>query len=113
MAAVARLTRNLSQERASVLAKEAIELSTAGNVEVRDASSLAVCFKCHRGGFDRSGPNLNDATRRPTHFAFCQRRFHLRQPLNCILTVCVRTRLANFVKLLLSDMTTQTSRLRS
>jgi hypothetical protein len=36
MAAVARLTRNLSQERATVLAKEAIELSTAGNVQVRD-----------------------------------------------------------------------------
>lgn len=46
MAAVARLTRNLSQERATVLAKEAIELSTAGNVEVRDISSLNVRFTC-------------------------------------------------------------------
>jgi len=42
MAAVARLTRNLSQERATVLAKEAIELSTAGNVQVRDTSSLCI-----------------------------------------------------------------------
>jgi hypothetical protein len=42
MAAVARLTRNLSQERATVLAKEAIELSTAGNVQVRDTLSLCI-----------------------------------------------------------------------
>jgi hypothetical protein len=42
MAAVARLTRNLSQERATLLAKEAIELATAGNTQVRDISSLCI-----------------------------------------------------------------------
>jgi hypothetical protein len=49
MAAVARLTRNLSQERASVLAKEAIELSTAGNVEVRSTQPLCFYFACRCG----------------------------------------------------------------
>src|SRR5438876_850230 len=47
MAAVARLTRDLSQERASVLAKEAVELSAAGNVEVRGIQPLCVYFTCH------------------------------------------------------------------
>ncbi len=47
MAAVARLTRNLSQERATVLAKQAIELSTTGNLEV--SYEIPLSLRCVTG----------------------------------------------------------------
>jgi hypothetical protein len=113
MAAVARLTRNLSQERATILAKEAIELSTAGNVEVRDTSSFCLYFTCHCGFCAGVDKPLDDLTRHNTRLIFSKRRSHSTSPQDCMLTFCVRKQLANSVKLLLSVMTIQTSRLLS
>jgi hypothetical protein len=70
MAAVARLTHNLSQERATLLAKEAIELSTAGNVQVRDTSAFS--FAC-RPGFSTIEKSLDDSALHNTCLAFFYR----------------------------------------
>lgn len=69
MAAVARMTRNLSQERATILAKEAIELSDAGKFEVRDNSSLCLIAHAVRW-FGLRSEILDDWTRRHPRVTF-------------------------------------------